>query len=88
MHSPLLWIANPQSLNRLGHFLTPDSKSGGTPSGKNLRHPIDRTGLNLCKSVKSVGQKKSKSKNILRDLNNPAERLTDNLRSPKGANFQ
>ena len=22
---------------------------------KNLRHPIDRTGLNLCKSVKSVG---------------------------------
>ena len=24
---------------------------------KNLRHPIDRTGLNLCKSVKSVGQK-------------------------------
>ena len=25
---------------------------------KNLRHPIDRTGLNLCKSVKSVGQKK------------------------------
>jgi hypothetical protein len=84
MHSPLLRIANPQSLNRLGHFLTPDSKSGGTPSGKNLCHP----GLNLCKSVKSVGQKKSKSKNILRDLNNPAERLTDNLRSPKGANFQ
>ena len=69
MHSPLLRISNPQSLNRLGHFLT--------PSGKNLRHPIDRTGLNLCKSVKSVGQKKSKSKNILRDLNNPAERLTE-----------
>ena len=56
---------------------TYDSKSGGTPNGKNLRHPIDRTGLNLCKSVKSVGQKKSKSKNILRDLNNPAERLTE-----------
>ena len=34
MHSPLLRIANPQSLNRLGHFLTPDSKSGGTPNGK------------------------------------------------------
>ena len=32
-HSPLLRIANPQSLNRLGHFLTPDSKSGGTPNG-------------------------------------------------------
>ena len=33
MHSPLLRISNPQSLNRLGHFLTPDFKSGGTPSG-------------------------------------------------------
>ena len=32
-HTPLLRIANPQSLNRLGHFLTPDCKSGGTPSG-------------------------------------------------------
>ena len=32
--TPLLRIANPQSLNRLGHFLTPDSKSGGTPNGK------------------------------------------------------
>ena len=32
-HTPLLRIANPQSLNRLGHFLTPDYKSGGTPSG-------------------------------------------------------
>ena len=33
MHTPLLRIANPQSLNRLGHFLTPDCKSGGTPGG-------------------------------------------------------
>ena len=32
-HTPLLRIPNPQSLNRLGYFLTPDSKSGGTPSG-------------------------------------------------------
>ena len=32
-HTPLLRIANPQSLNRLGHFLTPDCKSGETPSG-------------------------------------------------------
>ena len=32
-HTPLLRIPNPQSLNRLGHFLTPDFKSGGTPSG-------------------------------------------------------
>ncbi len=31
---PLLRISNPQSLKRLGHFLTPDFKSGGTPSGK------------------------------------------------------
>ena len=31
MHSPLLRIANPQNLNRLGHFLTPDCKSGETP---------------------------------------------------------
>ena len=34
-HTPLLRITNPQSLNRLGHFLTPDYKSGGTPSGSN-----------------------------------------------------
>ena len=32
-HTPLLRIANPQSLDRLRHFLTPDCKSGGTPSG-------------------------------------------------------
>ena len=32
-HTPLLRITNPQSLNRLGHFLTPDYKSGGTPKG-------------------------------------------------------
>ena len=32
-HSPLLRITNPQSLNRLGHFLMPDCKSGGTPNG-------------------------------------------------------
>ena len=32
-HPPLLRIANPQSLNRLGLFLTPDCKSGGTPGG-------------------------------------------------------
>ena len=32
-HNPLLRIANPQSLKRLGHFLTPDCKSGETPGG-------------------------------------------------------
>ena len=40
-HTPLLRIANPQNLNRLGHFLTPDFKSDGTPGGlaflKNLK---------------------------------------------------
>ena len=29
----LLRIANPQIIKRLGHFLTPDCKSGGTPGG-------------------------------------------------------
>ena len=33
MHTPLLRIANPQSLNRLGHFFTPDFKSGGRLAG-------------------------------------------------------
>ena len=32
-HSPLLRISNPQIPNRLGPFLTPDFKSGGTPGG-------------------------------------------------------
>ena len=38
-HTPLLRIANPQSLNRLGHFLTPDCKSAETPS-ELARKPI------------------------------------------------
>ncbi|MGO5017386.1 hypothetical protein ACTQ3T_11405 [Segatella copri] len=29
----MLRISNPQGLNRLGHFLTADCKSAGTPSG-------------------------------------------------------
>ena len=33
----MLRISNPQSINRLGHFLTPDFKSGGTPSGLSFR---------------------------------------------------
>ena len=36
----------------------------------NLRHPIDRTGLNLCKSVKSVGLKKELVRKNLRHLRN------------------
>ena len=39
-HTPLLRITNPQSLNRLGHFLTPDYKSGGTPSSMRVPLPI------------------------------------------------
>ena len=31
----LLGIANPQSIKRLGHFLTADCKSAGTPNGGN-----------------------------------------------------
>ena len=38
-HTPLLRITNPQSLNRLGHFLTPDYKSGGTPSSMRVPSP-------------------------------------------------
>ena len=30
----MLRISNPQSIKRLGHFFTPDFKSGGTPSGR------------------------------------------------------
>ena len=45
---------------------------------KNLRHPIDRTGLNLCKSVKSVGQKKTIRKN-LRHLRNLRDLITCGL---------
>ena len=51
-HTPLLRIPNPQSINRLGHFLTPDCKSGGTPSGLAFleksggkRNPARRSGL-------------------------------------------
>ena len=44
---------------------------------KNLRHPIDRTGLNLCKSVKSVG-KKTIRKN-LRHLRNLRDLITCGL---------
>ena len=31
-HTPLLRIPNPQSINRLGHFLMPDFKSGRMPA--------------------------------------------------------
>ena len=44
---------------------------------KNLRHPIDRTGLNLCKSVKSVGQKTIRKN--LRHLRNLRDLITCGL---------
>ena len=41
-------ISNPQSLNRLGHFLTPDFKSGGTPSGLAFLFYIRRDAWRAC----------------------------------------
>ena len=46
---------------------------------KNLRHPIDRTGLNLCKSVKSVGLKKELVRKNLRHLRNLRDLITCGL---------
>ena len=39
-----LMIANPQSIKRLGHFLTADCKSAGTPNGGKA-HPAQRKGI-------------------------------------------
>ena len=39
----LLGIANPQSIKRLGHFLTADNISAGTPNGGRA-YPALRTG--------------------------------------------
>ena len=51
-HTPLLRIANPQSINRLGHFLTPDYKSGGTPSG--LKFLKKRRRRRVCGPAKNL----------------------------------
>ena len=40
----VLGIANPQSIKRLGHFLTADCKSAGTPNGGQA-HPAQRITL-------------------------------------------
>ena len=41
----LLGIANPQSIKRLGHFLTADCKSAGTPNGgKGISSATDISG--------------------------------------------
>ena len=42
----LLGIANPQSIKRLGHFLTADCKSAGTPNGgKGISGATDEVSL-------------------------------------------
>ena len=49
----LLGIANPQSIKRLGHFLTADCKSAGTPNGgKDISGATDGycLGAGDCKS--------------------------------------
>ncbi len=40
----LLGIANPQSIKRLGHFLTTDCKSVGTPNGIDEKSSARRPG--------------------------------------------
>ena len=40
----LLGIANPQSIKRLGHFLTADCKSAGTPNGGKAYPALRRDG--------------------------------------------
>ena len=40
----LLGIANPQSIKRLGHFLTADNISAGTPNGGRA-YPAQRVGI-------------------------------------------
>ena len=44
----LLGIANPQSIKRLGHFLTADCKSAGTPNGGRA-YPALRMGISGAK---------------------------------------
>ena len=57
----VLGIANPQSIKRLGQFLTADCKSAGTPNGGKaypaLRNPqsIKRLGHFLTADCKSAG---------------------------------
>ena len=38
-------IANPQSIKRLGHFLTADNISAGTPNGGRAYPALRRTGI-------------------------------------------
>ena len=49
-------IANPQSIKRLGHFLTTDCKSVETPNGGNkVANPSKRlTGIAVIERVYSV----------------------------------
>ena len=67
-HTPLLRIANPQSINRLGHFLTPDYKSGGTPSGLACKSGGTPSGLAFLKKRRRgrVGLTNDRFINIIR----------------------
>ena len=42
-------IANPLSIKRLGHFLTPDFKSGGTPNGRLDKIRRDAKLISICR---------------------------------------
>ena len=53
-HAPLLRITNPQSLNRLGHFLTPDYKSGETQSYHSLRSFGKLRDNSLCHKTQDI----------------------------------
>ena len=52
----LLGIANPQSIKRLGHFLTADCKSAGTPNGgKGISGATDK--IKRCAKLIKAHQK-------------------------------
>ena len=54
----LLRIANPQIIKRLGHFLTPDFKSGGTPNGRLDKIRDTSFILNMQENKRKVSKKK------------------------------
>ena len=54
----LLGIANPQSIKRLGHFLTADCKSAGTPNGgKGISGATDKRKIKRCAKLIKAHQK-------------------------------
>ena len=57
----VLGITYPQSIKRLGHFLTADCKSAGTPNGGKgisgaMEYPALRMGITYPQSIKWLGQ--------------------------------